>query len=87
MPAFAERAAWLPYPEAPGALRFLCVTGAAVVLASLSWHLFEKRLNGLKRHFPYHRAPRAGALSYASAKAVRTGVVSVAPQTPTKVFG
>jgi peptidoglycan/LPS O-acetylase OafA/YrhL len=53
VPAFAEHAAWLPYPEAPGALRFLGVTGTAAVLASLSWHLFEKRLNGLKRYFPY----------------------------------
>jgi hypothetical protein len=39
-------------------MRFLCVTGAAVALASLSWFLFEKRLNELKRYFPYSgRAP------------------------------
>jgi peptidoglycan/LPS O-acetylase OafA/YrhL len=75
VPAFAEHVAWLPYPEGPGALKFLCVTGAAVVLASLSWHLFEKRLNGLKRYFPY--SGRAPAGSRRPGQSVREGAQPV----------
>jgi peptidoglycan/LPS O-acetylase OafA/YrhL len=67
VPALAEHATGLPYPEDAGAMKFLCVTGAAVILATLSWHLFEKRLNGLKRYFPY-----SGRVPGAQAEAVRT---------------
>lgn len=45
--------AWLPTEG--GWLQLLCVTGLTLPTAALSWHLFEKPLNDLKRHFPYVR--------------------------------
>src|SRR5262249_20615805 len=57
VPVFAERLGWPHYPESLGAGKFLYVTAAAVGLASLTWHLFEARLNGLKRYFPYSPRP------------------------------
>ena len=32
---------------------FLLVTVASVATASLSWHLFERPVNALKRFYPY----------------------------------
>jgi peptidoglycan/LPS O-acetylase OafA/YrhL len=34
-------------------LMFLVYTGLAIIIASLSWHLFETPINSLKRRFPY----------------------------------
>jgi peptidoglycan/LPS O-acetylase OafA/YrhL len=46
----------LPFPEGP-LPRFLMLTGATLVAATLSWFLLEKPLNQLKRFFPYARRP------------------------------
>ncbi|MEK1932477.1 MAG: acyltransferase [Pararhizobium sp.] len=49
---------WIPVDvsqQGPG--RFVVAGAATVILASISWSVFEKRLNRLKRHFPY-AAPR-----------------------------
>ncbi len=46
--------AWIPVnvsEQGPG--RFVVAGAATLMLASLSWSLFETRLNQLKRHFPY----------------------------------
>ncbi|MBW9065859.1 acyltransferase [Rhizobium herbae] len=46
--------AWIPVnvsEQGPG--RFVVAGAATLILASLSWSLFETRLNRLKRHFPY----------------------------------
>ncbi|MAB80532.1 MAG: acyltransferase [Planctomycetes bacterium] len=54
-------ALFLPGSSLHPLLRF-CVWGAATVaVASVSWHLFEARVNGLKEHFPYRKARRCGA--------------------------
>ncbi|AZO24634.1 acyltransferase [Mesorhizobium sp. M1E.F.Ca.ET.045.02.1.1] len=53
--AYAVKAQpWLPLnvsEQGPG--RFLVAGAATLVVASLSWVLFEKPLNSLKRYFPY----------------------------------
>ena len=53
--AYAVKAQpWIPLnvsEQGPG--RFLVAGTATIVLASISWQVFEKPLNGLKRHFPY----------------------------------
>ncbi|MER9235934.1 acyltransferase [Mesorhizobium sp. M0622] len=53
---------WVPLnvsEQGPG--RFLVAGTATLMLASVSWLLFEKPLNSLKRHFPYvARSGRAG---------------------------
>jgi peptidoglycan/LPS O-acetylase OafA/YrhL len=49
--------AGLPYPETPGLVQFTILTAATIALAAASWHLFERPLNDLKRHFPYVRPP------------------------------
>jgi peptidoglycan/LPS O-acetylase OafA/YrhL len=38
-----------------GVLRFGYVTAITLAMATLSWYLFEKRVNDLKHHFPYVR--------------------------------
>jgi peptidoglycan/LPS O-acetylase OafA/YrhL len=43
---------------AAGPIKFLVVAVCSVVLASATWFLFEKRLNELKRYFPYSRPAR-----------------------------
>jgi peptidoglycan/LPS O-acetylase OafA/YrhL len=42
---------WMP-PKAQLA-RFCLYVGVSLILASISWHLFEKPLNNLKRYFQY----------------------------------
>jgi peptidoglycan/LPS O-acetylase OafA/YrhL len=53
--AYAVKAQpWIPLnvsEQGPG--RFLVAGTATIVVASISWMVFEKPLNGLKRHFPY----------------------------------
>jgi peptidoglycan/LPS O-acetylase OafA/YrhL len=41
--------------EDAGILNFVASSLATFALAALSWHLFERPLNRLKRHFPYDR--------------------------------
>jgi peptidoglycan/LPS O-acetylase OafA/YrhL len=43
----------------PGLKNFVFSAIATVIVAALSWELFERRINGLKRHFEYvpERAP------------------------------
>src|SRR5207253_690593 len=45
----------LYFPAEMGVPRLLAVAAATVPLAALSWHLFEKPINGLKSRFPYVR--------------------------------
>jgi peptidoglycan/LPS O-acetylase OafA/YrhL len=45
---------WIPINVSEqGFGRFAVTTAATLVLASISWRMFEKPLNQLKRHFPY----------------------------------
>jgi peptidoglycan/LPS O-acetylase OafA/YrhL len=60
---------WIPVnvsEQGPG--RFLVAGAGTLILAAISWSVFEKRLNLLKRHFPYI-APRndspAASFAYA----------------------
>ncbi|RWG08391.1 MAG: acyltransferase, partial [Mesorhizobium sp.] len=59
--AYAVKAQpWIPLnvsEQGPG--RFVVAGAATLLAASLSWALFEKPLNGLKRYFPYVARPRA----------------------------
>ena len=54
---------WLPaalrFPAGHGPVRLLYVAAATLPVAALSWHLFEKPLNGLKGRFPYVPRPAA----------------------------
>jgi peptidoglycan/LPS O-acetylase OafA/YrhL len=36
-----------------GILNFLAVSAVTIAIAALSWHFFERPVNGLKRHFAY----------------------------------
>jgi len=36
-----------------------------IAVASLTWFLFEKPINGLKRYFPYRESPRLSAFAFA----------------------
>ncbi len=45
----------LHFPPEGGPLCLLYVTAVTLLIASLSWHLFEKPLNNLKDRFPYVR--------------------------------
>lgn len=52
---------WIPLnvsEQGPG--RFLVAGAATIVVASISWMVFERPLNSLKRHFPYVRRAPAG---------------------------
>jgi peptidoglycan/LPS O-acetylase OafA/YrhL len=44
---------WLMKLYAVPAFRILGFAGLTIGLASLSWHIFEKPINNLKRKFPY----------------------------------
>ncbi|SEH73405.1 Peptidoglycan/LPS O-acetylase OafA/YrhL, contains acyltransferase and SGNH-hydrolase domains [Rhizobium tibeticum] len=49
--------AWIPVnvsEQGPG--RFVIATATTLILASISWTIFEKPLNQLKRYFPYVRS-------------------------------
>jgi peptidoglycan/LPS O-acetylase OafA/YrhL len=55
----------------PGIRGLIVVTAVTIAVASLSWHFFERPLNGLKRHFAYRarrveRQPIAAEVSTAS---------------------
>lgn len=41
-----------------GILNFLAVSAVTIAMAALSWHFFERPVNGLKRHFVYRDLPR-----------------------------
>ena len=46
--------AWIPVNVSQqGFGRLIIGSSATLVLAAISWRLFEKPLNGFKRHFPY----------------------------------
>jgi peptidoglycan/LPS O-acetylase OafA/YrhL len=52
----ARNTSFVPYAKS-GFLFFCATTLVTIGAAALSWRVFEGRLNGLKRHFPY--APQA----------------------------
>ena len=55
VPLFVPRAlaaVGLEYPTGEG-LQFVYLTGASVALAALSWSLYERPINALKRRLPY----------------------------------
>lgn len=62
----------VPYPINPWLLT-LAYTILTIVLASLSWHFFEKPLNDLKRYFPYIKAPIRSKGETAAADAPQRG--------------
>lgn len=43
----------VPSVMAQPALRFVVLLGCTIALASISWWLYERPINALKRHFPY----------------------------------
>jgi peptidoglycan/LPS O-acetylase OafA/YrhL len=47
------------YSDAPGLADFILVSVTTIALAALSWRLFERPINDLKRHFPYRDDRRA----------------------------
>ena len=57
-PALLAVAGWLGYryPES-GPASFGLASAVTIALAVLSWEVFEKRINGLKRHFEYEPEP------------------------------
>jgi peptidoglycan/LPS O-acetylase OafA/YrhL len=51
---FRQRTGYgLGYPDQPGFFRFLYVGAVTILLATITWNLFERPLNDLKRFFPY----------------------------------
>jgi peptidoglycan/LPS O-acetylase OafA/YrhL len=66
VPGLAEMAG-VALPHS-GLLTFAGVTLVTVALATASWFLFEKPLNDLKRHLPYHR-PRVIVVTVGAAYA------------------
>ncbi len=49
----------LPIPDQPGVAYFAFLTTTASLVAFVSWRVFEKPLNDLKRYFPYDRRAMA----------------------------
>jgi peptidoglycan/LPS O-acetylase OafA/YrhL len=49
----------LPIPDQPGVTYFAFLTTTASLVAFVSWRVFEKPLNDLKRYFPYDRRAMA----------------------------
>jgi peptidoglycan/LPS O-acetylase OafA/YrhL len=60
---------WIPVNVSQqGSGRFVVAGAATLMFASISWSVFEKRLNLLKRHFPYVATPdHSPAASFAHA--------------------
>jgi peptidoglycan/LPS O-acetylase OafA/YrhL len=48
----------IAYQDA-GIVNFVASSLVTFAIAALSWHLFEARINGLKRHFPYESGQEA----------------------------
>ena len=55
VPIVLQHTEGLGWLASPGPAKFLFVAACSVGLASITWHLFEKRLNELKRYFPHSR--------------------------------
>jgi peptidoglycan/LPS O-acetylase OafA/YrhL len=55
-----------------GFLNFVATSLVTFVIAALSWHFFERPINGLKRHFPYERAADGPAEEPVLAPATQT---------------
>ena len=49
-----DRLGWTLMAEQPR-LRFLVLTAISLAIAALSWRLYERPINDLKRHLPYRR--------------------------------
>ena len=61
-PAFLRNilhALHLPDSFNAGVIGFILDFGWTVATASLTWFLFEKPINSLKRYFPYRKSPKA----------------------------
>ncbi len=54
----------LSLPEGDS-LQFILFSAVSLLLAAMSWHFYEKPLNSLKRHFPYHTKTRPEELTVA----------------------
>ncbi|OBQ85599.1 acyltransferase [Mesorhizobium sp. WSM3873] len=82
--AYAVKAQpWIPLnvsEQGPG--RFLVAGAATLLVASLSWALFEKPLNSLKRYFPYVARSRAGIAGETSWIGPPAGVSALDLQRP-----
>ncbi|MDK1373843.1 MULTISPECIES: acyltransferase [unclassified Sinorhizobium] len=65
---------WLPVNVSEqGVGRFLVAGAATLLIASISWLVFEKPLNALKRHFPYVRPRASGAVPAFTNAGARVG--------------
>ena len=72
--------AWLAHRlgteyDVPRLVNFVLVTVVTAGLAALSWHLFERPINGLKRFFPYRDTPPPRARPAAPQVAAATSQV------------
>lgn len=54
----------------PPVAMFLIYSALSIIVASLSWHLFESPLNGLKRWFPYREKSATDKMIQQSAEAI-----------------
>jgi peptidoglycan/LPS O-acetylase OafA/YrhL len=63
--AIVFRRTHLSFPTEQG-LRFLVLSGATILAATVSWYCFEKPLNNLKRFFPYIRRGRTDSMPQGS---------------------
>lgn len=70
-PALRAAGAWvgLHYPDR-GPFNFVVASLITFGIAALSWEMFEARVNGLKRYFPYNRA--AGSAKRRPPQSMRT---------------